>query len=340
MSLVCVKRSIGPILAVSLMATPVLSDEESAALVANPQYDAWAKCTLGSSSTVAMDVDVPAGHLHVEITTILRRVDDSYVTLDIKATQIMDGKPHPTPDRQVKYERWMKRDNLAELANQDVELQGKTYQCKVYEVSSGTIGGNNRTGGSSTIYLNDAVPGGVVKAKMPSAAGKPVVMILTKFETSPTGDTSKGASATPPAKPELASFDAFRFEVPAGWTQIRPDREKTKATILLNSAAGNKIEGMLKVDVGKPAFSAARQMAEAIAGRDGHVLPDPVLLDGTEGIRVETTSNDLSRPRFAVVAFREEKAYLIFGAGVKGVDVSKPFDQVLKTWRWDGGTGK
>ena len=106
--------------------------------------------------------------------------------------------------------------------------------------------------------------------------------------------------------------------------------------LLLNATAWNKAEGMLKVDVGKPSLPTARQMADALAGKDGRVLEGMVSLDGSEGIRVETPSSDMSRPRFAMVIFRDEKVYLIMAAGRKGVDVSGAFNQVLRTWRWRG----
>ena len=137
-------------------------------------------------------------------------------------------------------------------------------------------------------------------------------------------------------KPALTSFGAFLFEIPIGWTRVQPDREKTAAMILLNGTTWDRADGMLKVDVGKPALATARQTAEALAGKDGRVLPEPVSLDGVEGIRVETTSTDMSRPRFAVVMYRDDKFYLVMAASARGTDVSGAFDQVLKTWRWGG----
>ena len=131
-----------------------------------------------------------------------------------------------------------------------------------------------------------------------------------------------------------ASFGAFQFEVPAGWKSVPPDRAKTMAILLLNGTARNEPDGMLKVDVAKPAFPTAREVADVLAGNDGRVSQDPVSLDGIEGVRVDTSSTDMSRPRFAVVVFRDEMAYLIMAAGANGADVSKAFDQVLKTWRW------
>ena len=64
------------------------------------------------------------------------------------------------------------------------------------------------------------------------------------------------------------------------------------------------------------------------------MFADPVQVDGTEGIKVETTSKDLSRPKFAVVVFRDEKVYLIMAAQKPGTDVSQAFDEVVKS-HWE-----
>ena len=135
--------------------------------------------------------------------------------------------------------------------------------------------------------------------------------------------------------PTMTSFGDFGFEIPAGWTRDQPDQKKTMAMILLNGAAWNAAEAMLKVDVGVPSFPTARELAEALAGKDGRVYQDPVSIGGSDGIRVEIPSTNLLRPRFAVVVFRDEKVYLIMAATAKGSDISGAFDQVLKTWRWN-----
>src|SRR4029078_12260533 len=96
-----------------------------------------------------------------------------------------------------------------------------------------------------------------------------------------------------------------------------------------------EVAGVMKVDFGKPSLPTARELAERLAGNDGSFFPDPVSIDRTEGIRVKIPSTDLSRPRFAVVVFRDQKTYLIMAAAVYGVDISEAFDQVLRSWRWN-----
>jgi hypothetical protein len=137
------------------------------------------------------------------------------------------------------------------------------------------------------------------------------------------------------AVPVMASFADFRFEIPAGWRREQPGGENTKAALVLDGEKPNTVDGLLTVDSGKPAVSTARAMAQSLARKDGQVFPDSISIDGIEGIRVETPSENLSRPHFAVVAFRKGKVYLIMAAEQNGADVSEAFDHVLKTWHWN-----
>lgn len=215
-----------------------------------------------------------------------------------------------------------------------MRAQGKIYRCHVYEIASGKVTHDNRTGG--TIYLNAAVPGGIVKAEFASAAGTPVIMSMTRFTTarrrSPGADH---ALTTQPADMHWqTSFGPFGFEVPQGWTAVSPDREKTKAMLVLHGTAPDP-SGILKIDVGMPAFPTPEALARAMAGQDGHVDAEPIDVDGAKGTRVDIPSEDMLRPRSVVVIYRGGRVYLIMGAHAHGADISEAFNEVLKTWKWD-----
>lgn len=128
-------------------------------------------------------------------------------------------------------------------------------------------------------------------------------------------------------------FGDFEFVIPAKWSRGTPDREKTKAILLLNGTNWSNADGVIMVDVGKPAGS-AQELAKALAGKDGKVFPNKVVVDKVEGIKLESTSENLLRPKFAVVVFRDSKAYLIMAAQKPGTNVSDAFDQAVKSWKW------
>lgn len=129
---------------------------------------------------------------------------------------------------------------------------------------------------------------------------------------------------------ELESFEDFEFEIPAKWSRVQPDRDKTKAMVLLNGTRWDNAEGMLKVDVGKPAFPTVQQMARTLASNEGV----PITIDGEEAVQVSTDSTDLSKPKHAIVIFRDGKAYLLMASGIPGTDVTTALDHIVQTWRW------
>jgi hypothetical protein len=134
--------------------------------------------------------------------------------------------------------------------------------------------------------------------------------------------------------PARTSFGAFEFAIPSKWSRVEPPGAKTAAMLLLNGSAWNNADAMIKVDFGKPAAPTPQALAKALAGKDGKVSPDPVLVDGEKGVKVETTSTDMSRPKVAVIVYRNGTAYLIMGAEKNGSAVSGALDEVVKSWKW------
>jgi hypothetical protein len=130
------------------------------------------------------------------------------------------------------------------------------------------------------------------------------------------------------------SFGDFLFKVPARWSIVRPDREKTAAILVLNAAGPTSYDAILKVDTGNPFYATALRSAQAIAGKDGHVQPEQVFVDGAPGYRVETGSQDLSRPQLVVVIERGGKLYLIMASTTGSQDIAGPFNEILASWRW------
>lgn len=304
--------------------------------ILNPQYAAWEHFPIGSSATAQMDLATPKGPAHMEVTTALRAVSDSGVTVSITAIQTIGGQKYALPERLLKYEHRMPSSNLKNLDDVDVEVQDMRYRCQAYEVASGQVGGDDRAGGKSKIYLNSSVPGGAVKVEIASVSGTPVVATLVRFTTSPGGNGERPESvptSQPVERHWQTSFGRFSFEAPKGWTVISAERPKTKA-FLVSDASIASPPGMIVVDVGRPVLPTAEELAKQMAGNDGRISPVPVTVDGTKGLRVDRPAVDASRPAHVVIVYRGEIVYLIMAARAHDADVSKPFEQILTTWRW------
>ena len=150
-----------------------------------------------------------------------------------------------------------------------------------------------------------------------------------------------GTVASPDAPVNAADaarqqFGDFSFAIPDGWSRVAPDRTKTKAMILLDGTDWQTAKGMIKVDVGKPAFPTARETAMAFTKRTGGKLwSDKLDFDGEIGTEITTSSTDLSTPCAIVIIYRNQKVYLVMAAAVEGVDSSAALEHMRSTWKWE-----
>jgi hypothetical protein len=130
-------------------------------------------------------------------------------------------------------------------------------------------------------------------------------------------------------------FGDFAFSVPAGWSIVTPDRDKTKAMLLLDGTTWQNAKAMIKVDVGAPAAPSAEQLVEGFANSvGGKVLADVVNLDGVPAVAAETSSVELATPRRMTVAYHNGKAYLLMAAATAGVDIEAAQRQICESWEW------
>ena len=135
--------------------------------------------------------------------------------------------------------------------------------------------------------------------------------------------------------PKREQFGEFSFEVPTGWSRNTPDRSKTKSLILLGGTRWTNSKGMIKVDVGSPAFPTVRETAKRFAqSLNGQVLPDAIDLDGERGVKVTSSSTNMAKPREVIIVYRNGKVYLLMAAAGEGVEVSNALEHVRSTWKW------
>ncbi|MEM0927297.1 MAG: hypothetical protein AAGJ83_14730 [Planctomycetota bacterium] len=134
---------------------------------------------------------------------------------------------------------------------------------------------------------------------------------------------------------EIGQFGDFSFVVPEGWSVVVPDREKTKAMLLLAGTSWQDAEAMIKVDVGPPTAATAKQLAEGFAkSAGGTVSTETVEFDGTPGVVASTSSTQLTKPRKMIVIFRGTNAYLLMVAAVGGIEIDEALSSIRQTWKW------
>jgi hypothetical protein len=144
-------------------------------------------------------------------------------------------------------------------------------------------------------------------------------------------DTSGGAPA--PAA-VVQSFDGFSMAVPSGWSSVKPDRDKTKATLLLGAKSWTEAKAMIKVDSGpllQPSLRAAAELLVKNFG--GKILDQPAVLDGETGIHVVTAGRTLLEPQEVILVLHKDKVWLLMGSAL-GQDVAGPVEQCRASWHW------
>lgn len=159
-------------------------------------------------------------------------------------------------------------------------------------------------------------------------------------DVTPTQDlanTSSQDAGTIGAQATRQQFGTFSFEVPAGWSSVTPDRDKTKAMVLLGGTNWQNSKAMIKVDVGSPAFPTAQEMANNFAkSADGRAMPDTLDFDGEAATKATTSSTTLATPREMIIIYRDGKVYLVMAGAVAGVDLTNAIEHVRLTWKWEG----
>ncbi len=148
-------------------------------MIDNPQYQGWKKFAEGSSATLTSTIN--AGGQKVESESVRKLVSkaDDAVTIEVTANVTFAGQAHTSPAHQQKIPAQIdKKDAQVSTSSEKVEAAGKTFDCKVYNVTQTTPDGKTV---NAKVWITDDVPGGVVKMEAKSDRGD-VTSILKSYE--------------------------------------------------------------------------------------------------------------------------------------------------------------
>jgi len=147
--------------------------------------------------------------------------------------------------------------------------------------------------------------------------------------------SSSRAVATDSQGGNRHEFGEFSFVIPAGWGVVAPDRNKTKAMLLLDGTNWQNAKAMIKVDVGTPTVPTAQLSAEGFAKKvNGKVSADLLDFEGISAVSASSDSTSLETPRYMISIFRDDKVYLLMAGALKGVELTETISQIRKTWKW------
>jgi hypothetical protein len=148
----------------------------------SPRYQAWSKFKVGSSHTLSGEMNAGGMQIQSEMTQKLVEVADDHVAIETTNTTNVMGRDHTTPPRREIIPAKEDIKDAKEIGTEDVQAMGKTFTCKVWEVTDMPAAPAGRPGAkpddqqrhsSAKIWSSTDVPGGLVKMEMKSHAGGP-----------------------------------------------------------------------------------------------------------------------------------------------------------------------
>jgi hypothetical protein len=152
----------------------------AADVVDSPRYQAWSKFKVGSSHTLSGTMNGGAVPVQTEMTQKLVELTDDHVTIETTATTTVMGRSHTMPPRSQSIPAKEEMKDVTELGNEKVDAMGKTFDCKVYEITKGPpvatgrpTQPNQESGGKAKIWVSPEVPGGVVKLEATGHSANP-----------------------------------------------------------------------------------------------------------------------------------------------------------------------
>ena len=155
-----------------------------------------------------------------------------------------------------------------------------------------------------------------------------------KPNTNPAPQPMSNGSEVPKTIARIET-EYFSITHPKGWVQGRIQRSKTKVILASGSRPEKNPNGIIKVDVGLPVDSDARETANhfaAMGASNAEVIS--TYLDGVEAFEVRATGNGLESPQRVIVAMYEGRIFLLMAASEKNVDSIDPFEQIRDSWKW------
>ena len=177
-------RRFGLVCAAALL-TGSVSFVARAEQIDSPRYQAWSKFKVGSSHTLSGQMNAGAMQIQTEMTEKLVEVTDDHVTVETTTTTNVMGQNHTSPPRQRTIPAKEDIKDAKQVGTEDVQAMGKTFSCKVWELTDigappagrpGPVGGNangNERHASGKIWASSDVPGGVVKMEFQGHSGPP-----------------------------------------------------------------------------------------------------------------------------------------------------------------------
>jgi hypothetical protein len=133
--------------------------------VDNPVFKIWSNFNVGSDETLDATVSSGGFQMQFETNYTLAEKADDHVTLTVTTTMTMMGQTQ-THSQSKNVPAKMSNNQVQQTGSETVQAAGKSWDCKIY-----TIPDISKPDTSAKAWVNDGVPGGIVKMEAAGPRG-------------------------------------------------------------------------------------------------------------------------------------------------------------------------
>jgi hypothetical protein len=140
----------------------------------NPEYDAWASCKAGSWTRLLMTAESDGVTVSLEFTNTLLELTPQKAVIERKTKE--KGEKTSITKEDIPSDRNPHPVKVEAEGNEEVDCSGKSLKCKWIQGSQGEKIPKTK------IWMNQDVPGGIVKVELVTSEGTRMKMIASKWE--------------------------------------------------------------------------------------------------------------------------------------------------------------
>ncbi len=147
----------------------------------------------------------------------------------------------------------------------------------------------------------------------------------------------QGPGETNSTRPAPLSIPLFGIAVgsPVGWQQLPPDRVGIATRWVSPGSRAGNVQGIIMVEMKKPALPDAGQIASSLAQEWGGRLVDKQdSLDGEMAWRILAEPHVSLQPVEGLLTIHEGRLYLIEGGVTAGHSCHDQIESIRQSWKW------
>jgi hypothetical protein len=175
---------------VSSAQAPTTTPAPAAEMVPSPQYTSWAKQKPGTVVTMQSNLNAAGMAMTMDLTQTLKEVTPDKAVVEVAMKMNMGGmnqenkQTNEIAAKVAKGHEVIPADfegTAKQVANEKITVNGKAYDCQVYEISGDTPQGKS----AGKLWHTPEIPGGMAKMEMKTEGQMAGTMTMTVVKIEP-----------------------------------------------------------------------------------------------------------------------------------------------------------